>query len=282
MNRAFILAGLALLTSGCGEFRENFGRLEKGQSKVSFVARGDDEVSAMTLGGRILVYLVSEDMNFVTNVLLQTEADANASVTVPNGRYAVIAVGWVGPNPVEGQGYCGFGNGGPVDLNGGNVTIPITMSTNACSFSNSTVFSDAGHTTGSDFTTLGVNFCNGITGASCTANDNSYGGNYLKMSFDIFRKEGGGFQKLGEFNFGCGFINTNNAATSKKVPLGNSSGTIPKIFALSFSIHTDSNCTSAPLATFAARNGVRNGATSGVSASSSGTVSSSSTFYVDL
>lgn len=283
MRAALILSGLALLASGCGEFRERFGRMEHGQATVRFAPSGGGELNAMILGGRILVYMVSEDGSFATNIELNDEYDADHSLTVPSGRYKVIAVGWTGPYPVEGQGYCGFGGGGgTVELHGGSVTIPITMSTGACNFSNSSVFSDAGHTGASDFTTFSVNFCDGILGNICDTSDNSFGGKYLKMNFDIYRREGGGYQKLGEFNFGCSFINMNNAASSKKVPLGNSTGSFPKIFAMSFSVHSDSYCTSAPMANFAARQGIRNGATSGAIASSSETSGSSSYFYVDL
>lgn len=280
-----LISPLIFLATGCGKLSEKFGRIREGESRVTFALAGDEKnfSSFNTLQGRALVYLVGVNgTNFTTNLELDNET-SDYTVVVPNGQYKVYAVGWAGPNSVEGQSYCGFGSSGNViSLQGGATTVPIGMTVGNCDFTNSSIFADAGLTDSTNFSSLSINFCNGITGTpSCTANDNGYGGNYLKFNFDIYRSDSVGYQRLGNFEFGCGFINTNNAASSKRIPLGNSSGAFPKIFAVNFSVHTDSSCTSAPVITFAARNGIRNGASSGAAASASTSSGPSAIFYVD-
>lgn len=280
-----IAASVLLLTTGCGELRERFGRQESGSTSLSFsLDKGNDPTAMPSLDGRILVYLVGVNgTDYTTNVELQNQADNQKSITVPNGQYKVYSVGWVGTNPVENQAYCGFGAGGNViSLTGQSTDVPITMTTSNCGFSGgNTIFADSGKTDTSNFSSISINFCNGITGTpSCTANDTTWGGNYLKFEFDIYSKSGGNYNLLGTFQHGCGLINTNDAASSKRIPPGSSAG-LPKIFATRYSIHTDSSCTSAPVKSFTARDGLQNGVTSGGSASGLAISGPSGVFFVD-
>lgn len=126
----FLLA--TFLLSSCGELRKKFGRSEEGMTKVSFAAEnGDrDRFSAMTLSGGLMIFLVgANSQGPKRTVKFLDEGNANSSsVSLPNGDYLFMAVGFTGTN-MTGDMRCGKVQ---KMLSGGATTVPITMTIANC------------------------------------------------------------------------------------------------------------------------------------------------------
>ena len=157
-----------LILAACGNLREKFGRKEGGYTKVSL---SNQSRTAATLNGGLMVYFVEvAPKDGGLGFGFQTETAAlNRALAIPNGAYKVYAIGYDGAANLEGDGFCGYGNGGAVvTLSGGATNVNLDISRDTCNFGAGTVFA---HGLGSDYTNfdrLTLNFCINNPFPTCT------------------------------------------------------------------------------------------------------------------
>jgi hypothetical protein len=236
-----ILFLLALTLCGCGML-DGYGRKDftTGYTTVRFNAPDASamnlsdrltnfaDISAATMGGGILVYVISVDSKtLVTNFPLADEFDTREYV-LPNGTYRVFAFGFttteLGYNGVV---KCGLGNlGSDVSLTGNTQTISINLSNTNCS--NDRFSSGGGSSYYDSFNNqpykLKVFTCNsqGVgTNLDCQNQTSPGAISYFKIEIPIFIVDDGGFRLIGAASSRCYTGNTQGVSTELPLPVGN-------------------------------------------------------------
>ncbi len=247
--KLFLLLVLSLTLPACGKFKEKFGRLEDGYTRVYL--QGEQNPYAVSLVGGVMVYFIDNgNPNLGHAFAFASESDANSrSVVVPNGNYKVYTLGFLGTPNIENQGYCGFGDGGAVvNLSGSAKSVSIAMSTGNCNFGNAAApFTTALGSDYSDNDKIELFLCSDNAYPGCTAaTGNTY---YVKMSLlgGIKHSSGAFTPNAQSLYSSCSSSITGSLLTNFRVPIGGTLFSPP----VGLQFYSDSLCnTAVPGGTF--------------------------------
>lgn len=146
---------LTVLLAGCGQLLDAFQPATNNDNQVTIrIGAEASTFSAADQFGRVAVYIGEKSKGIGRSLLLNGRGDSK-TLSLPNGNYVWIAVGWEGSgsctgpgdcSPMQGQARCGsIDDGAAVSLQGGATTININLSSSHCRFTDSSSSFVAGY-----------------------------------------------------------------------------------------------------------------------------------------
>lgn len=263
---ALALALLPLLLASCGKFQEKFGRLPEGQTRLN-IATQQSPTATGTMSSGMIIYIYSTDANgFATTITKSDETQAIAPLSVPNGVYKIIGLGWDGTYPLQLTNpiRCAQANGGlPIALTGGGTTVTLTFTNANCDFANAAGnnFYPPNHSgsyaysLSTSFKAPTLNLCSttgtsGTLGASmtCASPSSTYGSKFVTITLVGYVKNGGVIQELGSsanLVSQCGSM-SGGTSSMGVIPFGNPNMPSPFYTRVSIFSGGDSTCVTTP------------------------------------
>ncbi|NUQ65235.1 MAG: hypothetical protein HUU20_22440, partial [Pirellulales bacterium] len=179
-----LLLILSAALGGCGRLADVFQPLAAHSTRVKFRLASPGLSPLVNLDGGVMVYAINTAVTRGGGAGLEDNYD-DTTMDLLNDNYKFWAVGWTGPNTMEGQAYCGVGWGGnPVELHGGTVEVTIEMSVARCAFGSDSFFGADDHSNGgSNFdlltTQIATNTSPVFGGFTANSSYDSVGGSFL-------------------------------------------------------------------------------------------------------
>lgn len=262
------------LTS-CGRLSEKFGRSKTGETLVRFSPSNANVFAYPPYLGKFIVYAVGVNgTTYTTSKSFSLLSNASeVAFSLPNGFYKFYGITWEGPtNPLEGVSACGSAfNGQPVALNGGLLVVnlnldPTLTPLNSCGFNSSGPFAPSGYSGfggSSTFFTVNIDFCNGITGSSCTTQYVAWdSGHSMQVSLLDYVKNNGIFTIIpGTVAKGVCVSSIINGTTNTnmRIPPGTTNTVEPRFLAVSVDVFSNVTCSGSPIRSFIFQDGMING-----------------------
>jgi hypothetical protein len=136
--RTIFFCALFIL-SACGKFEQSSNLSQSNRTTVTFGTSQNSFATSAVLVSGIMIYIGNPDMSYVQTLALSDETLVGGySLSLPNGQYQVIAMGWDGASPfsVSASGLrCAKTD--PFTLSGTPTTINLTMTNAKCGLNNS-------------------------------------------------------------------------------------------------------------------------------------------------
>ncbi len=253
MKATFLFCLALTALSGCGRLANVFKPLTPNTTRVKFrLAPPPGSMAPLVnLDGGVMVYAINTAVTRGGGAGLEDNHD-DTTMDLMNDTYKFWAVGWVGPNNMEGQTYCGYGFGGnPVYLDGGEEEVTIHMSVANCGFGATNFFGLASHSNGGgNFDLLDTNFCTNTnpTNGSCTADSSFDSGSFLVLMDGWRYYDGQEFETDEALESNCfSGISGGLKTTSLALPSGMNGGQgNPNPFLMTIEVFSNATCSGQP------------------------------------
>ncbi len=245
-----ILIALAVCNLiSCGQILgKRLERLQSGTTKVRINLGGNGLNAASVLPGNIMIYAINTAVTRGGATALTDEFDGTTFI-LPNDAYNFYAVGWTGPNPMEGQAYCGYGNAGSVvTLDGTPTTVNLTLTESNCGFLATTFFADTAGSDGAvtNFDLFSVQACSSMSGTTCGTPNVSFTGS-VQVSLDGWSYDNANLGVVNRSIVGaCAPFSSGTATTNLAPPIGRfdpGGSSSPNPFQVTVRVFSTSNCT---------------------------------------